>query len=302
LTTFGTCEKLGPHDILIRIRPYIEAPPVCVSVQHAREYSTTRLRCAPDGTSLGAIDPLLGREIDGKYRIERCVASGGVGAVYMATQVNLGRPVAIKVLDTLLRPAPEARAIARLEHPNIVAIFDVGVDPHSGAYIVMEYLTGRSLGDPLGEARAIHNVGESLIFEGDYARGEELCLKAIDVGRAHGDKLLEAGCSISLGHATLCRGDADAALEWYEATLARCRELGHTMGITTALLHLGSSHKGEMHPERALPLLEECYEVAREMNNKRLLAICPLVFVETGVQYGSVERGRELGTIALETA
>jgi non-specific serine/threonine protein kinase len=160
----------------------------------------------------------------------------------------------------------------------------------------------RALGDPLGEARAIHNVGEALLFEGDYVRGEKLCLEALAVSEVHGDELLEAGCSISLGHAALIRDDAEAAFPWYERALTRCRDLGHTLGATAVLLHMGSYHKTLGHPERALPLYEECYAMGREVFHKRLLAICPLAIAEIEMQQGSLARALDLARLALENA
>jgi serine/threonine protein kinase len=76
-----------------------------------------------------------------------------MGAVYRATQLNLNRTVAIKVMrgDVLADPRAlerfrrEALAIAQLNHPNIVTIHDFGLSPDLGAYLVMEHLAGRSL-------------------------------------------------------------------------------------------------------------------------------------------------------------
>ena len=94
--------------------------------------------------------PLL---IEGKYRLERMIAGGGMGTVYRALHLSLDRPVAIKILrQELLSDARlverfhrEARAAARLKHPNIVAIYDYGVLDSGSAYLVMELIEGRSL-------------------------------------------------------------------------------------------------------------------------------------------------------------
>ncbi len=87
-----------------------------------------------------------------RYRIERLISRGGMGAVFEATQLGLDRPVAIKVLlPALIRDEKvqerfrrEARSAASLQHPNIIQIYDYGISDH-GPYIVMEFLRGQSL-------------------------------------------------------------------------------------------------------------------------------------------------------------
>lgn len=105
--------------------------------------------------------PLL---IDGKYRLEQLIAHGGMGAVYRATHVPLERPVAIKILraellaDAVVRERfhREARAAARLKHPNIVAVYDFGLLANGGAYLVMELIEGRSLREEMRTHAARH--------------------------------------------------------------------------------------------------------------------------------------------------
>jgi serine/threonine-protein kinase len=92
----------------------------------------------------------------GRYRIERLLGSGSMGTVYLAHDADLDRPVAVKTLRDLALDAEmrdvflsrfknEARAAARLQHPNIVQIFDVGDDPDVGPYLVFEYVPGHTL-------------------------------------------------------------------------------------------------------------------------------------------------------------
>ena len=93
-----------------------------------------------------------GTVLAGRYRIERPLSRGGMGAVFEATQLGLDRPVAIKVLlPALSRDAKaqerfrrEARSAAGLRHPNIIQIYDYGISEH-GPYIVMELVRGHSL-------------------------------------------------------------------------------------------------------------------------------------------------------------
>ncbi|MEH1102435.1 Stk1 family PASTA domain-containing Ser/Thr kinase [Micromonospora sp. CPCC 205561] len=118
-------------------------------------------------------DTLLGSLIDGRYRIRGRVARGGMATVYTATDERLERTVAVKIIhpsqapDTPARVAgfverftDEAKTIARLTHPNVVAVYDQGT--HSGLpYLVMEYVRGRTLRDVLAERRRL-NPDEAL--------------------------------------------------------------------------------------------------------------------------------------------
>jgi serine/threonine protein kinase len=85
----------------------------------------------------------------GPYEIVSAIGAGGMGEVYRARDSRLGRDVAIKVLpsattapDRLARFEQEARAAAALSHPNILAVYDIGLDP---PYIVSELLDGVTL-------------------------------------------------------------------------------------------------------------------------------------------------------------
>ncbi|HEY8379932.1 MAG TPA: serine/threonine-protein kinase [Nannocystis sp.] len=97
-------------------------------------------------------DPLLGTTFARRYLIERRLGRGGMGVVYQATQVDLNRPVVLKVLapdwigdaEALARFEREARGLSSLQHPNIVTIHDFGkVDGR--AFICMEYVSGETL-------------------------------------------------------------------------------------------------------------------------------------------------------------
>jgi len=96
----------------------------------------------------------VGRTLDGRYSIEERLGMGGVGAVYLGTQLALGRSVAIKLLHEGLDPSfrtrfeREAKALAALRHPNIVSVTDYGVDDVT-PYLVMEKLEGETLGERL---------------------------------------------------------------------------------------------------------------------------------------------------------
>ncbi|MBO0798516.1 MAG: serine/threonine protein kinase, partial [Blastocatellia bacterium] len=108
--------------------------------------------CLFDHTPTQANDSLP-TVIDGKYRLEQLIAHGGMGSVFRATHLQLDRAVAIKILRAEFLTDPtirerfnrEARAVARLKHPNIVAVYDFGMLSRGGAYLVMELIEGRSL-------------------------------------------------------------------------------------------------------------------------------------------------------------
>jgi serine/threonine protein kinase len=96
------------------------------------------------------------QEVAGRYRLDRRLGAGGMSTVFMAIDTVLERPVAVKLLAEHLaddeafvaRFRREALAAARLQHPNIVQVFDSGLDEPSGRhYIVMEYVEGPSCAD-----------------------------------------------------------------------------------------------------------------------------------------------------------
>ena len=105
-----------------------------------------------------AADPLVGTLLDGRYRVGPRIARGGMATVYEATDIRLDRPVAVKVLhggyasdpDFTIRFQREARAAARLSHPNVVGVFDQG-DDGGTVFLAMEYVAGRTLRDVLVE-------------------------------------------------------------------------------------------------------------------------------------------------------
>lgn len=112
-----------------------------------------------------------GTLLAGRYEIGTALASGGMGVVYSARQLPLGRPVALKLLKReLLKHGPflerlrrEARIAASLKHPNIVDVTDLVLEPDL-AFLVMELLQGESFGNLIGRSasmvpRAVANVG-----------------------------------------------------------------------------------------------------------------------------------------------
>ncbi len=106
------------------------------------------------------IDNLVGQVIDGRYRISRQIAVGGMGVVYEAKHAKIGRSVAVKVLhremagdsEVVGRFLNEARAMGTIGHPNIVACTDFGELPGNLPYLVLEYLDGSTLGEEIAKS------------------------------------------------------------------------------------------------------------------------------------------------------
>jgi eukaryotic-like serine/threonine-protein kinase len=102
--------------------------------------------------SSGVTESLVGRVLDGRYRVLSHIADGGMATVYLALDTRLEREVALKVMrpglaadETFVsRFRREARSAARLSHPNVVAVFDQGEDEGS-MFLAMEYVPGQTL-------------------------------------------------------------------------------------------------------------------------------------------------------------
>jgi serine/threonine-protein kinase len=116
---------------------------------------------------LAITEHLIGQLLAGRYRVDELVARGGMSEVYRGWDVRLDRRVAIKVLagrlaadrDAVRRMEREARAVAQLGHPNVVAVYDHGEEADGTPFLVMEWIEGRSLkevvaGGALPEAEA----------------------------------------------------------------------------------------------------------------------------------------------------
>src|SRR5438477_172042 len=132
--------------------------------QQSRPRTNTRARAeAPPGLSHSGEE---GRQAIGRYEVIKTIGKGAMGVVYKARDPLLDRVVAVKTIMSpqsqgrrvrsafLERFQREAKAAAKMSHPAIVTIFDVGVDEDSGApFMVLEYLPGESLADRLDRVR-----------------------------------------------------------------------------------------------------------------------------------------------------
>src|SRR5262249_11483975 len=127
----------------------------------AAEYDEPNLlfcgRCGSDMRRAALIgppgnDPMIGRIVDGRYRILSRIGQGGMGAVYKVEHLAMGKIAAMKLLHPALSTDPElgarfrreAEAVSRLSHPNTVQVFDFGQQKGS-MYLVMELVKGEDL-------------------------------------------------------------------------------------------------------------------------------------------------------------
>ncbi|HNJ43002.1 MAG TPA: serine/threonine-protein kinase, partial [Acidobacteriota bacterium] len=102
-------------------------------------------------------ESLVGLVLNGKYRLERHIASGGMASIYAATRLEIGDTVAVKILtpDALRNPMAvlrfrrESQAAARIKHPGVVSVYDFSTLPDGRTFMVMEFLKGQSLRDEL---------------------------------------------------------------------------------------------------------------------------------------------------------
>ena len=161
----GGCETLAPlmngdcseTQNFSQNPPDATNPPPEPNADGTLDFSISEVvRVARPSTGDGAVSPptsqmRVPRQI-GDYRIERILGRGGMGIVYKARQTKLGRDVALKMVlagahasdDVLTRFIAEAKAVAHLQHPNIVQIFEVG--EHEGLpFFSLEYVDGNSL-------------------------------------------------------------------------------------------------------------------------------------------------------------
>ncbi len=101
------------------------------------------------------VDPRVGTLLADRYRIDALVGEGGMGKVYSAEHVLMRKRLAVKVLHRELTSVPEvvqrfereAMAAANIEHPNVAAATDFGKLPDGAVYLVLEFVSGRSLRD-----------------------------------------------------------------------------------------------------------------------------------------------------------
>jgi serine/threonine-protein kinase len=149
--------------------------------------------CPNDGSTLkaaGATD-LVGSVIADRYHIQKKLGEGGMGAVYLGEHVKMGRKSAIKVMtqsmandpDAIARFNREAANAARINHPNVCAIYDFGETKDGLIYLAMEYIEGESLSDLLEREGALPPHRAAQIFQ----QAADALQAAHDLGIVHRD-------------------------------------------------------------------------------------------------------------------
>jgi len=120
---------------------------------------------------------MIGTVLSGRYRLEAKLGSGGMSTVYLARDQTLDRPVAVKVMhremseqpEQLTRFRQEARAVAKLSHPNVVSVIDAGEDG-GHPYIVFEYIKGETLKQRIARVGAL-DTQEAIAYAIEIGRG-----------------------------------------------------------------------------------------------------------------------------------
>ncbi|MBX3219358.1 MAG: serine/threonine protein kinase [Labilithrix sp.] len=140
---------------------------------------------APEPTPTPAGTRLVGQVVSGRYRIQKLIGEGGMGAVYLAEHTHMRKRVALKLLhaemstdeEVLARFRREAEAAAHVEHPNVAAATDFGQTEDGAFFLVLEYVEGTSLRDvldagPMAPPRALHVVQQiALALERAHGAG-----------------------------------------------------------------------------------------------------------------------------------
>jgi DNA-binding response OmpR family regulator len=148
--------ELGANDYVTK--------PIDFPVVLARIQAQLRTkRAAPPTGPASPKDVVVGTVLADRYQLEAPLGAGAFGTVYRARHLDLDAPVAVKVLQASVAQKPEALArfrregisACRIRHPNAVGVTDFGVTPGGVAFLVMEFLEGRSLRDVLDEAGAL---------------------------------------------------------------------------------------------------------------------------------------------------
>jgi serine/threonine protein kinase len=154
-------ERRVRHEVLARVEErkinLLKECPRCGAC-----YDSTATVCEIDSGELMLTLPVE-RTIEGRYRLDKLLGRGGMGAVYEALDLRLNRRAAVKILSgqlfgnsaALRRFEREAQTSARLTHPNIITVYDYGVLSTEGAYLVMELVRGQTLGAILKNQRSL---------------------------------------------------------------------------------------------------------------------------------------------------
>src|SRR5688572_17048940 len=196
-------------------------------------------------------------EVAGRYKLERRLGAGGMSTVFLAVDAVLERSVAVKLLaehlaedeDFVARFRREALAAARLQHPNIVQVFDSGQDAESARhYIVMEYVDGPSCAEMLREHRRL-DVALTVQILRDASHGLEYAHRS---GVVHRD--IKPGNLLLTGDHILKLADFGIAKAAHQT---RITQVGSVLG-TAAYLSPEQASGEEAGPESDIYSLGVC--------------------------------------------
>jgi Protein kinase domain len=167
----------------------VKTCPVC-----SREYPDDIRFCSDDGTTLRSATPsasLVGQVIADRYHVVKKLGEGGMGQVYLAEHVKMGRRSAIKVMspsmihdpDAVARFNREAANASRITHPNVCAVYDFGETPDGLIYLAMEFVEGVPLTALIEQEGALPVARASSIFK----QTADALQAAHDLGIVHRD-------------------------------------------------------------------------------------------------------------------
>jgi hypothetical protein len=214
--------------------------PICPTCRE--HYQGDESFCPRDGTALEAaqVDPIVGQILGGRYLIEVRIGEGGMGTVYRARQQSLDRAVAVKLLRrdlagddaAIVRFQREARAASSIDHPNCTKVLDFGQTADGLLYLVMELLTGESLGQVL--LRGPLPVGRAMAVMRSVA---------LALGHAHDRAIIHR--DLKPDNVYLCPGDVVKVLDF-----GLCKRVSDVeAGVTQAGVVFGTPEY--MSPEQA---------------------------------------------------
>lgn len=166
--------------------------------QQVPEVNLAATTVSYSSTKLVVDDPSVARPVLGRYEVERELGRGAMGTVYLGRDPRISRTVAIKTLalteefeseqleEVRRRFFQEAETAGRLNHPNIVTIYDVG-EEHDLAYIAMDYITGDSLdqhvnSDALLSIEEVFSIGIQVAEALDYAHEQKVVHRDVKPG------------------------------------------------------------------------------------------------------------------------
>src|SRR5213596_2032497 len=235
-------EKACEGDELLRRK--VEA--LLASRQRAASFiETSAVGLAAKIIQNGQADLLVGQTF-GHYRISKRIGIGGMGEVYLATDVTAGRKAALKLLpmrftgdaERLKRFQQEAHAVVALNHPNILTVYEIGED-HSTHYIASELIEGETLRQRLVRGRM--EVGEAVDVVNQVASALAAAHRAGIVHRDinPGNIMLRPDGYVKVldfGIAKLAEQEAPATMPKDEALLLVATNLGSIVGTVPYML------------------------------------------------------------------